>query len=276
MSDSAEFPNYEEPPVNEVAIGLQYAPLTGFLAPHVGLYWDRMCAEFPEIEEQPPIQHVVEAKGGEQPPSGVQLNLMAMAKPPLPRTWLVTKDGRHLIQVQRDRFLYNWRKRDPADKYVRFPPIKERFFKHWKEFCNFLTEYGLSDPAPDQCELTYVNRINHGEGWNSMADLGRLFTNFTWRPRSGFLPDPENLGWNLRFRLPDEKGRLHVGAVPVRADPGASLAIRFSLTARGAPRQFDEESISAWFDTAHEWIVKGFVDLVTQEADTRWRRQDPT
>lgn len=271
MSDSAEFPSYEEPPVNEVAIGLQYAPLTGFLAPHVGLYWDRIRAEFPEIEEQPPIQHVVEPKGGEQPPNGVQVTLMT--KPPLPRTWLVTKDGRNLIQVQRDRFLYNWRKRDPVDKYVRFAPIKEEFFKHWKEFCNFLTECGLSGPALDQCELTYVNRINQGEGWTSMADLERLFTNFTWRPRSGFLPEPENLGWNLRFALPGEVGRLHAKVVPVRAKPDKPLAIRFALTARGAPSDFKEESISAWFDTAHEWIVKGFVDLVGEGTDPLWKRQ---
>ena len=33
-----------------------------------------------------------------------------------------------------------------------------------------------------------------------------------------------------------------------------------------------EYSFPNWFDTAHEWIVRGFTDLTTDEAHKLWGR----
>ena len=46
------------------------------------------------------------------------------------------------------------------------------------------------------------------------------------------------------------------------------------MTARGKPGgTVDDESISQWLDMAHEWIVKGFADLVEEVTDKLWERK---
>jgi len=263
-------PDYVKPPVIEVAIGVQFAPLTEFSLAHVGLYWATIRETFPRVEEQVPIIHVVEPTPGA--PEAL-LGFQFTDKPPLPRVWFLDASGNRLIQVQRDRFLHNWRKVNPTDEYPRFPSVREAFFRFWQGFNAFLTENNLK-PNPDQCELTYVNHLKKGEGWNAMADLEKVFTTFVWRTRSGFLPGPDSAHWSLRFLLPGNRGRLHIDVVPVRVPPQNDPVIRFSLTARGRPQgEFSKENMNDWFTLAREWIVRGFADLVDKNTDALWEKK---
>lgn len=266
----SELPEYGNPPLIEVAIGVQFSPIAEFTAAHLGLYWATVRDTFGRVEEQPPISHVIEPDPG-QPEPGPSFQISA--KPELPRVWLIDGTGNRIIQVQRDRFLHNWRKLDPEDEYPRFPSVKASFLDHWTSFQEFLGQAGLN-PEPDQCELTYVNHLRKGEGWNTLADLGALFTTFSWHTRERFLPAPDNLRWSLRFLLPEGRGRLHVDVVPVRAQPSNDLAVRFALTARGKPSDIDDTtSMSEWYDLAREWIVRGFADLVEDKTDELWEKK---
>jgi uncharacterized protein (TIGR04255 family) len=237
---------------------------------HIGLYWAKIRKSFGSIEEQAPIIHIVEPTDG---PAELVLGLQLMDKPELPRVWFLDDSGNRIIQLQRDRFLHNWRKMMPEDEYPRFPSLRESFFDYWKEFNNFLRENGL-EPDLDQCDLTYVNHISKGEGWNTVADLENIFTTFVWRTRSKFLPAPDSLRFSLKFLLPENGGRLHIDAVPVRVPPKNDPAIRFSLTARGRPQgEINTESMYKWFTMAREWIVKGFADLVDNKTDEIWDKK---
>jgi len=263
-------PNYARPPVIEVAVGVQFAPLTEFSVGHVGLYWATIRETFSRVEEQAPIAYFVEPPHGAwEPPPRFQL----MDKPELPRAWFLDASGNRLIQVQRDRFLHNWRKVNPSDEYPRFPAVREDFLRYWEGFNAFLEENHLR-PQPDQCELTYVNHLKKDEGWSTITDLGKVFTTFVWQTRFGFLPGPESARWSLRFLLPDKQGRLHIDVVPVRVPPQNDVAIRFSLTARGRPQgEFNTDSMNDWFTMAREWIVRGFVDLVDKNTDALWEKK---
>jgi uncharacterized protein (TIGR04255 family) len=267
----AALPDYHKPPVIEVAIGVQFAPLTEFSVAHVGLYWATIRETFNRVEEQAPIMHSLEPPHGPLEPSPV---FQLMGVPDLlPRAWFLDASGSHLIQVQRDRFLHNWRKMNPPDEYPRFPSVRDSFFQYWHGFKTFLAENNLT-PQPDQCELAYVNQVNKGEGWDTMAELEKVFTTFQWRTRSGFLPIPDMARWSLRFLLPENQGRLHVDVVPARVPPQNDLVIRFSLTARGRPRgEFNTENMTKWFAMAREWIVMGFADLVDKKTDAIWEKK---
>jgi len=259
--------DYVKPPVVEVAIGVQFAPLMEFSVAHVGLYWATIRKTFTRVLEQAPIVHIVEPPHG--PPEG-GLGFQLTDKPELPRAWFLDASGSRVIQVQRDRFLHNWRKVNPSDEYPRFPSVRDGFFRHWQDFNAFLAENNLK-ADPDQCELTYVNHARQGEGWDTMGDLEKMFTTFRWRTRSGFLPSPDSTRWSLRFLLPDSNGRLHIDVVPVRVPPQNDPVIRFSLTARGRPQGvFNTESMDEWFTMAHKWIVRGFADLVDENTDEIW------
>lgn len=263
-------PEYGRPPVVEVAIGVQFAPLAGLSVGHVGLYWATIYDSFPRVEEQTPIIHVVEPPHG--PPETV-IAFQLTDKPGLPRTWFLDASGNRVIQVQRDRFLHNWRKVKPSDEYPRFPSVRDSFLRRWADFQKFLAFHKL-EPQLDQCELTYVNHIKNGEGWRTITDLEKLFTTFSWQTRSSFLPNPDNVRWTLRFPLPENNGRLHVEVVPARVPPENDLVLRFSLTARGRPSgPVDSEAMAKWFSLAREWIVRGFSDLVDKETDALWEKK---
>ncbi|MFA5864492.1 MAG: TIGR04255 family protein [Phycisphaerae bacterium] len=265
-------PNYTKPPVVEVAIGLQFAPLDNFSAAHIGLYWALIRDTFNRVEDQSPIEHIVEPL---VEPQEIKPLFRMFTKPEPPRVWFIDSAGNKIIQVQHDRFLHNWRKMTEQDEYPRFPAVKKEFFDHWNQFCSFLEEQKLSPPQVDQCELTYVNLIRKGAGWESMSDLNNLFTFAKWHTRSNFLPAPENVRWSARFLLPEQSGRLHIEMLPVRIQPKNELALQLSLTTRGKPlTNMDSGSIIQWFDLAREWIVKGFADIVDKKTDRLWEKKE--
>jgi len=261
--------HYVKPPVIEVAIGVQFAPLMEFSVGHVGMYWATIRETFNRVEEQAPIAHILEPPHG---PSEPVPAWQFMDKPELPRVWFLDATGCRIIQVQRDRFLHNWRKVNPSDEYPRFPSVREGFLRYWGGFNAFLAENNLK-PQPDQCELTYVNHIKKGDGWNTIAELEKVFPTFAWKTRSGFLPEPDSARWSLRFLLPESTGRLHVDVVPVRVPPQNDPVVRYSLTARGRPRgEFSTKGMNEWFAIAHEWIVRAFADLVDKNTDAIWEK----
>ena len=266
------FPDYKRPPVIEVAASVQFKPLKDLSAPHTGLYWNLIRNDFARIEEQAPIARLFEPPvgGGSVAAPRVEFS----SAPDLPRTWFLNSKGDRLIQIQRDRFAYNWKRVDPEDEYPRYKNVKPSFVSHWEEFCDFLAREGIASPEVEQLELTYVNQMRTGDGWQSMKDLGHLFTDFDWKRRSGFLPEPETVGWSMHFLLPNNQGRLHANMSSVVLREDRSRAIHLTLLARGMPSgTLDQEAMARWFDLAHEWIVKGFADLVAEETDILWGKK---
>jgi uncharacterized protein (TIGR04255 family) len=263
------FPDYEKPPVVEVAIALQFDAIQELTAAHAGLYWKTIRSKFGRVEEQAPIPPLTDPSSweGGGPPS-----FFTFGKPPMPRLWFIDGTSTRIIQVQRDKFIHNWRKMAAGDEYPRFTRIRGDFLTHWDGFLRFLAENRLPSPNINQCELTYVNRIKKGEGWMSMADIEGVFATFVWKTRYGYLPAPHRVQWAFDFAFPGQPGRLHVEMVPVRSPPHESeQAIQLVLTARGIPTgATDPKSVNAWFDIAHEWIVKGFADLVDKRTDSLW------
>ncbi len=266
---SADLPDYGNPPVNEVVCGILFKPLMNMLTPYVGLLWEKYRDEYPICQEAPPIIPIIETQGdhpADQKPEFAEI-------PPLPRVWYVHKDGNGVIQVQRDRFLHNWRKLNQKDKYPRFEKVFGMFTKHLQAFNSFLNDHRLGAISPLQFELTYVNQIQQGEGWKTNADLGRIFADFAWRVKERFLPAPESVNWRTSFLLPNKCGRLHMTVRDaLHREDGRPLYI-FELTARGFLGSGSQQDMKEWFALGHEWIVRGFTDLTDETTQrTVWER----
>ena len=45
------------------------------------------------------------------------------------------------------------------------------------------------------------------------------------------------------------------------------------LKTRGIGKTVNKKAIREWFDTAREWIVRGFADLTTPEIQEIWERE---
>jgi len=260
MSERVRF---ERPPVIEVVCGVLFGNLLKLRTAHVGAFWERVRAEFPEVVEAPPMLPVVEGSEG---PSGIQVEFVPI--PPLPRTWLIAADDESLIQIQRDRFAFNWRRKSPDDgPYPSYDHVIVEFEKRYAQFESFLSKENIGEVALRQFELTYSNSISVAEipsGEEVLSDHIRDSS------RARFLPKAESFEWRTSYALPDTNGRLHVQAVSGRDLSSGEPLIRLDLTARGINQ---DTNMRVWFDLAHEWIVNGFADITTEAMQRQvWRR----
>jgi hypothetical protein len=154
----------------------------------------------------------------------------------------------------------------PEDKYPHYSEVVEKFQNHLSSFQRFLSEQELGVVQPLQYEMTYVNHIHEGEGWQTTSDTGAVFPDFTWQSKSPsgdaqrFLSPPEGINWRTSFVLPDNLSRLHVHIQKGQLQ-NTQRVFRFELTARGIGENKSLEAMPNWFDFAHESIVRGFADL---------------
>jgi uncharacterized protein (TIGR04255 family) len=202
-----------------------------------------------------------------------QIQLM-MGDIPLPRVWFVHREETGLIQVQRDRFLHNWKRAKPTDSYPRYHTVIDLFRRQLESFEAFVKENSLGTIDPVQYEMTYVNQIPKGEGWNDISELGKVLRNHHCDGNEKrFLPVAESVNLRTTFTLPDRQGRLHASIRNGKRQDDSKPVLLFELTVRGFPGDGAREAMWEWFNVAREWIVRGFTNLTTDEIQKSvWRR----
>lgn len=249
---------FDNPPVAEVVFGFQFTSLTGFTVSHFGQLWECFKADgYDACQDKSPLFPAIERFDV----SGTAEHQM-LPDPLLPRVWFLHRDGTGIVQVQRDRFLHNWRRARLEDEYPRYHELKRMFKIHYGKFSRFVAENELGSIQPSQCEITYVNHIPVGQGWKGLEDVGDIFPDVRWKTgHERFLPPPSGANLRLSFDLPDRASRLHVAIRNgIRVDDRTQIVI-CELLVRGTPRGDSQEAMWSWFDVAREWIVRGFVDL---------------
>ena len=258
----ASLPRYLTPPVNEVACGCQFQPLSLLKIPHWGLFWQKLGKSFPTVEHAAPIQ------------TGGSLLVDDATGLPLPRVWFINEDESRLVQLQADRLHYNWRHREKEPKYPHYDEIVDRFFESFTTLESFAAEASIGVIQPIACELTYINHIPQGSGWQAIDDLPKMFRDFLWTAKERYLPSPTSEAWHVVFPLPNGQGRLTAKLNQGSRKPDDAKVLIFELTARGIGDDRSQGGMRRWFDMAHEHIVKGFADLTTEEAQINlWKRQ---
>jgi uncharacterized protein (TIGR04255 family) len=266
-----DLPDFDSPPVVETVLSVQFEPLTAVRTAHLGLLWEKFRARFPVVEERPPLDPVIE-QFPEIPRPRLGLQLQALDRPPVPRLWFVTDQGNEMIQVQPDRFIKNWRKEGQGEQYPRYEAGKKFFERDFTVFQEFLAENRLGTPHVNQCEVTYVNHITAGEGWQSFSDFEQVFS-FWELPAGDVRGNGEDFRAHLRFTIPGAEGkpagRLHADVQPAFRTPDNRPMYVFHLTARGqVGDSFD------FFDIGRRWIVKFFAALTTSRMHEVWKRRD--
>lgn len=260
----ATLPSYKKPPINEVVCGIRFHVLDKLRIPHVGLLWNKFRREYPIIQHALPL---ASSKG--------EILVDNVTALPLQRIWFINKSDDQLIQFQFDRFYYNWRRRQNA--YPRYSYVIKNFEVVTDNMVDFFNEFELGELKPVEYELSYINHIPRGEGWNTIDDLPRVFSDFVWRQTTGrFLPNPSSVGWQAEFPLPEEKGQLVANLrMAIRTDDKIPLFV-VTITARVVGElAIEKKAIREWFDVAHEFIVRGFTDLTTPEVQRSvWERDD--
>jgi uncharacterized protein (TIGR04255 family) len=265
-------PSFKQPPITEVALSIQFEALPGLRAIHLGAIWDIFGrTEFPRTEEQPPLPPQSERVGASHGFFPPQISILNV--PPLPRYFFISSNGSEVIQIQQDRFGYNWRKREEEDEYPRFGAIEAKFQEYAGRFVSFIQEHGLGDARITQAEVTYVNLIRT-EGVPGKVE--KVVSVFSGDYTDHFLHDPEEV--HLALKYPITRNGQFCGRLYVDVRPTASLedgaALNMVLSARGKPDGNDIKAAQGFFEVAHEQIVSGFASITSKQMHLIWGRID--
>jgi len=276
MESTLQLPSFDRPPLTEVVLGVQFERLPKLTAGRIGQLWKLFVEEFPDTEDQPPLQPINE-RFGEIGPQAISFQLVSAYQPP--RSWFINTSKTKLIQVQSDRFLLNWRKSSEIDKYPRFFFIEKDFREKLALFVKFAHENGIGEFRPEYCELTYINHIPSNELWQSHGDADIIYPFCTFLDKSVRNIRLEQSGFNLAYEIQgsDKRpvGRLRINSEPKFLLSDGKPIYSLELAARGTTiGSKDIAGISRFLDLAHREIVLSFAAITSKNMHRYWGRND--
>ncbi len=257
------------PPVNEVALSVQFTAPTIDEFDILARFWPVIEADFPKHAKQPPLPPAEE--DFQRPPTG-GIEFRLLEGPPPPRYWFFSSDETLLVQAQTDRFIFNWRLIADGQDYPRYRNLRPEFERRFRTFLE--TAGGAKEFAPTWCELTYINHVEApGSSEGAHGPLSQVLRALNPQPTAASLPPVEDTQLQQRFVMTDcgaPVGRLYLTATPAfRNDDGAPIYV-VTLVARGRPRDATVASVLEFFDQGRELIVKGFKESTTDEMHQKW------
>jgi|GEM_PF-6375962 uncharacterized protein (TIGR04255 family) len=251
----SELPKYENPPINELVVGVRFPPVLELIAPYWGGLWDRYKSEFPHTEQHPPLPSLM--KMGQQ-------NTVAVAPS---RIWFVSEQGHKIIQIQPDVFFYNWRQLEDGT-YPGYEILINEFWQHFEVFRLYVEELGFSEAAPGYCELSYIDLIPLADedNLNQLADILPDFTSRKDRP--SWMMGRSAVKWETQFYI--DEGHMSVQLANAHRLVGdlEQGVLRAEMSMRG---EVDGADVARdWFDRAHSMIVKTFEFLIDEQVQHKW------
>ena len=242
---------FENPPVNEVVVSTYFnPPLSDFRNEHIGLFWGRIKDEFPEVSQQIPV--------------GIGPEIVADELSSMPRYWFIADNHINLIQIQRNAFMFNWRRRD--EDYPRFDDyIKPTFDKYYGLFSEFIrSEINTGkELAVDLCELTYINALEPCEFWRGPQDTKNVIPSFSIvRPGINVSHSP---GFNCNYAYEiaaDLQLNIGIRAGAKSEQPEVPVLI-FEIKASGRLGRTSKSETDKWLERAHEAIIRCFAGMTS-------------
>lgn len=263
MARPPHLPDFEAPPLDEVIIGIQYAPPPAYDDRYIRDVWALFENEFPKFKEVGRLEPVFELFGG---PSGIQSIRFELSQiAPRRRYWFLSEDETHLIQYQEDRLLLNWRRRPDNTEYPRFDSILSRFEEYFDRLSKLIRDKGGTQIQATKVELSYINVIPIEES----KALSRWLTIVA--PSSLAI---ENLNASFTEVVSVDRkpvGRMHHELTLVTTKE-PQKALRLSLTLRGAAAPGTLSAVTSFLEMAREKIASRFIELTTSEAQEKWGR----
>jgi len=253
---------FKKPPINELVIGTYFnPPLFEFRAEHVGLFWARIRKEYPKITQQLPVGAIIDAPGDIFP---------------LPRFWIVSQNDSMLMQIQKNAFLFNWRKRE--EEYPHYDSVKSEFDRFYLEFSDFIRdEVKIPIVSIEVLELTYVNLITECEYWKAPADTRNVFPSFQFVEMGIDDSAPTDFTHTVIYQIDDQLSiQMKIQIVhPAKQPTHSNLRFEFRATGRlGGAAKSDADK---WFDRAHEAIGHCFRVATNPDVQNKyWQPMEQT
>ena len=254
-------PNFSSPPIIEKVMGIEFERLPQWDVPYFGLYWQQIKNNYPKFEIKPAIS----SRGGQE-------IIFELESVPTLRCWFLHESQKKLIQIQNDRFIYNWQKPNAYDSYPHYEIIRPEFESEWLKFCNFLESNQIDSPIIKHCDVTYVDHFERGKEWNSLSELPDVLN--CWAGiEEDFLPEPDLIAIQTSYTLPNEKGKLIIDIQPATIINGDLEILQLRITILQKPASSNITDVLETFDFCRDMAVKTFLGLTTEKMHTLWERR---
>jgi uncharacterized protein (TIGR04255 family) len=269
QNQPSDLPEFENPPVVETALGVQFAPTPGMTSGHFGWYWKSCLDEsWTKTAEAPPLPDQFERFGEKRSWSLPVPQFKIVMENPI-RLQIISESDDRVIQLQNSRFIYNWRKKEA--RYPRFDVLYPEFMEKLQGFRDFLRTAGLEDISPNQWEITYVNNIPKGELWNSKEDWHNVLPGLYLPPRQLGLVRLEGITGEWHFEIVPQRGRVHVSGQHAKRVETGEEVLQFQLVARGPIEQEEPgRDLASGLRLGHRALVQTFVNLSSDAAHRHW------
>lgn len=261
------FPHFENPPLNEVVLGVQFRPAQNYQEIQAFEVWNLFRDQFPLVQESMPIPPQFETFGL---PSAPQIGFNMMSGAIHNRFWFLSKQSEQLIQFQQDRLLHNWRKvGDRSNEYPRFENIVDQFAKEVEALEGYFKSLGNERLFVTQVEVSYINHIRMDE----LMGPVRLQKWLTFiNPEAQAVDEFVS---NTRSILKDDSGRpyarLYRDSALGLTDTGARI-LMFTLSVRGKPELDNLQETLKFISKGREVIADDFIRNTTVDAQAEWKR----
>jgi uncharacterized protein (TIGR04255 family) len=266
---SSSLPDFKSPPAVETLLGVYFRPLQHWKTQYFGRFWDQVRREYPEVQVHPPL---ISEQGLRVEVTPEEARIRVSGEIAV-RWWYFHKSGKRLIQVQNDSFIQNWRKRGITDPYLHYDQLRPSFESLWGRFRAFLRSQSVQQPKIEVCEVTYVNHIDRGSGWDSLADLPNVVTCWSGETLGEFLPLPAQVSFNAIFPFNEKSGQLQVSMQPGIRESDKKETLQLTLTARCKPDSSETNELLRCLDLNRTWVVRGFADITTVTMHKIWGRK---
>lgn len=265
MQRPVHLPDFTDPPLVEVLLGVQFEPAPGITSVHMKDVWDLYRNQFPKIQEYSSLPPRFETFGGInlQPPVQIFPTIGGLGR----RLWFLSADEDRLLQFQPDRFIANWRKHPSPTTYPRFESIAESYKSNLDALNSYFQKQFSYELRINQSELTYINYIPVEE----FTDIGKWFS--LWH---NVVASIESLNAIFTEVIHDNTNKPFARLVhsihTVYATGGTQKAFNLSLVFRGKPENSNISSAMDFLVQARESIVKRFAEITTTDAHRAWGR----
>jgi len=254
---------FENPPINELVIALYHLPIVEMKSQHIGLYWNRVRDRYSQCEQKSII-----IPNPTEPLPEVPGEIF-----PLPRFWFFSDAHPTLIQIQRNAFIFNWR-RLATNEYPHYETVITDFWRELEDYKTFVQEEcGRGIDVIRSCELTYINVISPNEFFANPGQLRSVLPPIA--SLSDIQTDDRQLvGINATATyLVNATLRIDLGIkLGRRADNQKELVAILELKAHGVPSDLSLEGTRSWYGSAHNATYKVFLDATAKQVQERiWK-----
>lgn len=255
-------PAYRDPPAFETLMAFHFAPIKWGI-PHFGLFWSELQGQYPHFEVHPPIGEFQISFESGKPDAAITLPVQC---------WFINVAKDRLIQIQNSAFLQSWRKASAEGRYLHYDELRPHFWQEWQRFCDFSAKQQLGTPNVLQCEVSYINHLERGKGWQKFSELNRVFPSIGELSGREFLGRPEAANLNLSFVMPTQDGRLTISIQPAVRQTDQKEIIQLTITGRCRPTSNETAALEHGLNICHDWVVRGFDDFTSREMHRIWEK----